>query len=645
MDYKFDLPTHHKSIIKVIGVGGGGSNAVSHMFSQGIKDVEFVIVNTDLQALKTSMVPNRLQIGINLTEGLGAGANPEKGASAAVESKEDIRNLLSDGTKMVFITAGMGGGTGTGAAPVIAQVAKDLDILTVGIVTAPFKFEGRKKTRHAQAGIEMLRQSCDSVLVILNDNLREIYGNLSITQAFGHADNVLTTAAKGIAEIITVPGEVNVDFEDVKTVMKNAGAAVMGSAITHGEGRALRGAEEALASPLLDNKNILGAQKVLLSITSGEESEMQMDELTDITDYIQDKAGEDAEVIFGHGKDPELGESIRVTVIATGFQQENLVQEGTGTEATSATSHMLSQPTGQMAQPAVQPVAQPTAPQVPDNERKVFDLDSEKQIGLFDGAATPAPQANPNTGFVPPARPAAPVQATPAQPEPTPVQPTQPTPAPAPVVANTPSAGNEGTPAPATPAPATGAPVAAPTMAGTPAPETPAATDTPQDAEQPTLGTAGYTFEAPAPRPEEPQADAGQEEGTYLKEPQEEPRRVYFFNDLGPNDDVERPEAQAGQEINPSEPMPTEPTADPVRQHERRLREQAEARKQALRGQKHTGLTNDEVKEKLDVPAYLRRKVKLKDVPHSSEQHISKYNLNDDSQILGNNKFLHDNVD
>lgn len=323
-DYKFDLRKNQKSIIKVIGVGGGGSNAVNHMYNQGIKDVEFVIVNTDAQALKSSPVSLRLQLGANLTEGLGAGANPEKGKNAALESKEEIRELLSDNTKMVFITAGMGGGTGTGAAPVIAKIARDLDILTVGIVTAPFVFEGKKKMISAQLGIEELRDNCDTVLVILNDKLREIYGNLAIRSAFAIADNILSTAAKSIAEIITVHQDVNVDFEDVKTVMKNAGAAVMGSAIEEGEGRAIKAAEKAIASPLLNNVDIKGAQKILLSIMSGEEDELSMDELSEITEYIQERAGDEAEVIFGQGIDPDLGKGIRVTVIATGFEMDRL---------------------------------------------------------------------------------------------------------------------------------------------------------------------------------------------------------------------------------------------------------------------------------------------------------------------------------
>ncbi|MEL6358809.1 MAG: cell division protein FtsZ [Bacteroidota bacterium] len=331
--YKFDLPAHHRSIIKVIGVGGGGSNAVNNMYNRGIRDVAFVVCNTDAQALANSSIPNKLQIGVQLTAGLGAGANPEVGKNAALESKEDIKALLSDGTKMAFVTAGMGGGTGTGAAPVIAEMARKLGILTVGIVTQPFSFEGKKKLQQAQQGIEQLRQHCDTVLVILNDRIKTVLGNLSIGNAFAQADNVVTTAAKSIAEIITVPGYVNVDFEDVKTVMKDAGAAVMGSGQAEGEERALKAAEAALASPLLDYKDIHGAKKLLLSIVSSQEAELQMDELTAITDYIQDQIGADAEMIFGHGSDAQLKESVRVTVIATGFEKE----ETTTTSEVSST--------------------------------------------------------------------------------------------------------------------------------------------------------------------------------------------------------------------------------------------------------------------------------------------------------------------
>lgn len=318
--YKFDLPEKTQSIIKVIGVGGGGSNAVNHMYNQGIRDVEFVVCNTDAQALLNSPVPIRLQIGATLTEGLGAGANPARGRDAALESKEEISEFLSNHTKMVFITAGMGGGTGTGAAPVIARIAKEKDILTVAIVTAPFSFEGRIKKENAYEGIEELKQSCDTVLVILNDRLRDIYGELPKSKAFAEADNVLANAAKSIAEIITVPGYVNVDFEDVKKVMKNAGQAVMGSAIAQGENRARKVIEEALNSPLLNNRDIRGAKKILLAMFYSSVAEMTMDEQSIITDYIEEKTGKEVdELILGDVIDDTLGQNLRVTIIATGF--------------------------------------------------------------------------------------------------------------------------------------------------------------------------------------------------------------------------------------------------------------------------------------------------------------------------------------
>ncbi|WP_086047901.1 cell division protein FtsZ [Hugenholtzia roseola] len=316
-DYSFGK---EPSIIKVIGVGGGGGNAVSYMYTQGIRGVDFFICNTDIQALDLSPVPNKVQIGKNLTQGLGAGANPERGRSAAFESKDEIRNILGKNTKMLFITAGMGGGTGTGAAPVIAEIAKELGVLTVGIVTAPFSFEGKPKRQRAQEGIDTLREHCDTVLVILNDRLREVFGKASMREAFRQADNVLLKAAKSIAEIITVSGNINVDFEDVRTVMQNAGAAVMGSATAEGENRARRAAEGAISSPLLNNTNIFGAKYILLSIVVGNDEEFQMDELEEITEYIQEQAGEEAEIIFGQAVDEELGDSISVTIIATGFE-------------------------------------------------------------------------------------------------------------------------------------------------------------------------------------------------------------------------------------------------------------------------------------------------------------------------------------
>lgn len=316
---EFDLPKDTSSIIKVIGVGGGGSNAVNHMYGQGIIGVDFIVCNTDRQALDISPVPYKIQLGPSLTEGRGAGAIPEIGMNAAIENIEDIRELLTKDTKMVFVTAGLGGGTGTGAAPVIAQVAKELGILTVGIVTVPFNFEGRKRRQQAEEGLEKMRQNVDTLLVINNERLREISGNLTIGNAFSQADDVLTTAAKGIAEVIAVTGAINVDFNDVRTVMKDSGVAIMGSASAEGENRATLAVKEALNSPLLNDNDISGAQYVLLNITYGEK-EVLMDEITEITDYIQDEAGSTADVIWGHGYDPTLGDKISVTLIATGFK-------------------------------------------------------------------------------------------------------------------------------------------------------------------------------------------------------------------------------------------------------------------------------------------------------------------------------------
>lgn len=515
--YTFDLPASGKSIIKVIGVGGGGSNAVNHMYKQGIKDVEFIICNTDAQALQSSSVPNKLAIGQNLTEGLGAGANPEKGKQAALESKEEIREMLSADTKMVFITAGMGGGTGTGAAPVIAKVAKELGILTVGIVTAPFIFEGKKKKTAAENGVKELSENCDTILVILNDKLREMFGNLTIREAFAKADNVLTTAAKSIAEIITVTAEVNVDFEDVKTVMKDSGAAVMGSATTEGEGRALRAAEEALSSPLLNNTDIIGAQRILLSIMSGEQAELEMDELTEITEYIQDKAGQEAEVIFGHGIDSSLGQSIRVTVIATGFAS--------------------------------------TAESILEPKKTVFDLNSQKKIEVTNEA--PVKVETPEPVYYAP-RPAA-------------------------------------APAPVAPAPA---PVPVPTPAPAPAPQQ-------------------YEQRKPIE--------------------QAQPTRIVHILDAHTKNDGFTAATRSADSYSVGE-------ADRRAQEQLHLKQLADERKARLQ-MLSTEITSEAMKEKMEVPAYLRRNVALDRVSHSSERSISRFNLNDDNEILGDNRFLHDNVD
>ncbi len=503
--YMFDIPAHYKSIIKVIGVGGGGSNAVNHMFNQGIRGVEFIICNTDLQALQSSPVPNKLQIGINLTEGLGAGANPEVGKNAAIESKEMIREQLGENTRMVFITAGMGGGTGTGAAPILARIAKDLDILTVGIVTAPFKFEGSKKSYIAQEGINELKSCCDTVIVIENEKLREIYGNLPVTKAFAEADNVLTTAAKGIAEIITVSGYVNVDFEDVKTVMKDSGAAVMGSAVSEGDGRARKAAEAAITSPLLNNTNILGAKKILLSITSGDKAELQMDELSTITDYIQERAGDEADVIFGHGIDADLDESIKVTIIATGFADGN---------------------------------------QKPHSEqkRKVYDLERNSQTSLFDEVNKPVKARRVDEIVL---------------------------------------------------------------------------TKKKEDT---------------TPTPKAPEETV----------PEENISADQVIFDLNGEYELEEVRNPVKEE---EEKTPAADEEDSIDMKKQYLMQQAKARSEKLQGNKNSGMSDDEFKEKWEVPAYQRKNIKLKDVPHSSEHEISRFNLNDDNTILGNNKFLHDNVD
>ena len=323
----FDLPKNQSNVIKVIGVGGGGSNAINYMHSKGIKGVDFVVCNTDSQALENSRVENKIQLGISLTEGLGAGANPEIGEKAAVESFDDLKKMLETNTKMVFITAGMGGGTGTGAAPVISKLAKELDILTVGIVTMPFQFEGKIREQQAKTGIEKLRKEVDALIVINNNNLRDIYGNLGFKEGFAKADEVLATASRGIAEVITHHYTQNIDLKDAKTVLSNSGNAIMGSSTATGTKRSIEAISSALDSPLLNDNRITGAKNVLLLIVSGKE-EITIDEIGLINDYIQEKAGHGANIIMGVGEDLNLENSISVTVIATGFapnQQDEII--------------------------------------------------------------------------------------------------------------------------------------------------------------------------------------------------------------------------------------------------------------------------------------------------------------------------------
>ena len=346
----FNLPQSSNSPIKVIGVGGGGSNAVNTMYQKGINGVDFIVCNTDAQALDISPVPRKVQLGATLTGGQGAGSLPEVGKNAAIESLDEVLNLLGTDTSMVFLTAGMGGGTGTGAAPVIAQACKERGILTVGIVTVPFMFEGRRRNQQATEGLEQMRAAVDTLLIIRNDKLRELFGNQTIRSAFANADQILCTAAKGIAEVITLTGEINVDMNDVNTVMRDSGRAIMGSGCASGQGRAAKAVTDALESPLLNDSDITGADHVLLNITFGTE-EILMDEIMEITDHIQEAAGQTAEVIWGYGTDESLGEDLCVTVIATGFEGKGLES---GATSASPKKHWLSGEDTDKAQPEAQ---------------------------------------------------------------------------------------------------------------------------------------------------------------------------------------------------------------------------------------------------------------------------------------------------
>ena len=387
---EFALPKSSNSPIKVIGVGGGGSNAVNTMFEQGIKGVDFVVCNTDSQALDISPVPLKVQLGSTLTAGMGAGSIPEVGKNAAIENLDDLIEILGSDTRMVFVTAGMGGGTGTGAGPVIAQACKELDILTVGIVTVPFRFEGKKRSDQAKEGLDNMREAVDTLLVIRNDKLRELYGNQSISKAFINADQVLCTAAKGIAEVITRTGQINVDMNDVQTVMKNAGNAIMGAGSASGEGRAQKAVTLALESPLLNDNDITGARQVLLNITVGS-NEILMDEIMEITDYIQDAAGQSAEVIWGYAIDENLTEDVCVTVIATGFEVHEIT---TTSEPVTPRKiiHKLGDEATEVTKPVETPVSTPEetpaaeAPQTDlfsdtsDDEEKVEAIEEAQEI-------------------------------------------------------------------------------------------------------------------------------------------------------------------------------------------------------------------------------------------------------------------------
>jgi cell division protein FtsZ len=387
---QFEMLKEKSSIIKVIGVGGGGGNAVNHMYRQGITGVDFIICNTDAQALELSPIPNKVQLGASLTEGMGAGSIPEVGKNSAIENIDDIKRMLGSNTKMLFITAGMGGGTGTGASPIIAKAAKEMGILTVGIITTPFSFEGKRRKNQAEEGLEEFKKHVDSYLVISNDRLREIFGNLTLGSAFEQADNILTTAAKGIAEIITIPGYINVDFKDVRTVMQESGVAIMGSSAAEGENRALRAVEGALASPLLKDNEIEGARYILLNISSGDK-EVTMDEVSVITDFIQQEAGLAADLIWGNCIDPGLGEKISVTIIATGFQtkEEREVEKSQVRKVSLLTPEQA---------PLVKPVPSNIFIQEKNEELKVeidepvLKSNQDSQVDLFAGYFHSAPK-------------------------------------------------------------------------------------------------------------------------------------------------------------------------------------------------------------------------------------------------------------
>lgn len=593
---KFDLPKDKSSIIKVLGVGGGGGNAVNHMFNQGIKGVDFVICNTDLQALEASPIPNKIQLGASLTAGLGAGADPEKGHNSAMEAIEDIIEVLGVNTKMLFVTAGMGGGTGTGAAPVIAKAARELDILTVGIVTTPFTFEGKKRKYHAEEGIEQLKRSVDCLLVINNDKIKDMYGNLPIRTAFSHANDILTIAAKGIAEIITYPGYINVDFEDVKTVMRNSGVALMGSASAEGENRAMDAVKAALASPLLNDNQIRGAKNILLNISFGA-SEVLMDEIDIISNYIQEEAGQTADVIFGTSIDESLEDKLAVTLICTGFE--------------SRENKIIYQQ---------QPVAQ------------VNPVEQKTKHVLYEAPAKPAMiVANPLAEMV---KPVAPVV----------VEPT---------IVN--EIVKEETPA---------APIVEP-IAEVASP----VVNEEEIVAPPVQEEIRHQLIIDEPAQPEPVAEI--EPPVIEEEPTPEVNMVVeepFIKTIEPIlDEIELPELNDAVADTPVAEYQTPETQAPVEmqfnleeefefeiQEETTSSDQEEKIKQSIARLKKIKELNLQINSPVGLrdlekePAYVRRQKKLNEVPHSSENAVSRLSLFDDGTNNGirtNNSFLHDNVD
>ncbi len=547
---QFEMLKEKSSIIKVIGVGGGGGNAVNHMYRQGITGVDFIICNTDAQALELSPIPNKVQLGASLTEGMGAGSIPEVGKNSAIENIDDVKEMLGANTRMLFITAGMGGGTGTGASPIIAKAAKELDILTVAIVTTPFSFEGKRRRMQAEEGLEELKKYVDSYLVISNDRLREIFGNLTLGSAFGQADDILTTAAKGIAEIITVPGYINVDFKDVRTVMKDSGVAIMGSYAAEGENRALKAVEGALLSPLLKDNEIEGARYILLNISSGDK-EVTMDEVSIITDFIQDQAGLSADLIWGNCNDASLGDKISVTIIATGFQTR---EERVQTQQSAPKKQFLTSDT-----PLIRPINEfvQAKPQV-EEPQITQEIAKPKESIL--------PQADLFGGMF-------------AQPEQTPVN---------------------------------------------------------KDSD-----TIRHQLIEEEPAQEEVQE---QEHAFEFNLKIEEPTYDFSIPQANQVEDTFKEEEPIQVIPEPVQQVDEYKTDDSIEEQLRKSKERILRLKDlSMKLRSTSGLQELE-----NEPAYKRKQMQLKDVPHSSESQVSRFTLsNEDGQteIRPNNSFLHDNVD
>lgn len=609
---QFEIEKPESSIIKVFGVGGGGSNAVNHMYKQGIKGVDFYICNTDEQSLEMSPVPNKIQLGLNLTGGRGAGSIAEVGKNAAIENIDEIKEILEKDTKMLFITAGMGGGTGTGAAPIIAKAAKELGILTVAIVTYPFGFEGRKRSHQADGGLEELRDSVDTCVIICNDKLREIYGNLSLSDAFAKADDILTTASKGIAEIITRTGYINVDFEDVRTVMTDSGVAIMGSSLASGENRALKAAQEALESPLLNDNNIEGANYILLNITSGD-NEVMMDEISQITDYIQDEAGLSADIIWGTGRDEELGDNISITLIATGFEANKTIGGIQTEKKKEKVVHSLKEDVAPVVETKVETSASPLEPQLktpeqPQVEQVVMDLD----VPVVEKKEEPVQTWEVKTEEL---------------------------------VVETPVVEAE-----------------APKIVHNLYDEEVVA-----EVEEDTLEEA-YEEEVYDETPNEgPTFDFGTEEveDEQFQAPVAETPSWETPSFEAPQAEVEEPEAPQTFEptfnevpAQPTYQAPAEPAAPAQPEQQSTFADELDAEERLKRSQQRLSQLNNltaklknpsNISDLENEPAYIRRQVRLDNVQHSSENNVSRFTLGDDGdnnpEIRSNNSFLHDNVD